>query len=252
MPRAPQELSKLSTDQAEKMLRNRAKAQRHRDAVKEAGRPDAYRAQRQAAKAEELSKLSTDQAKRRFQNRASHQRPRDAVKDQSIILLLAGGPDVEKKEEEEAKRKLRAKAKKAEEEAKRKLCAKAKEAAKAAKAEARAQKKQSKEAEEQFAHDMARKVLRALKLPGMMKMCLESLASGPELVQKWAQVVRDYGRALEALRLKISYWDMEGRGIKYPPYSASLLGPGCDETWIMNPLVLATLAACQVYPKPKP
>jgi hypothetical protein len=237
MPRAPQELSKLSTDQAEKMLRNRAKAQRHRDAVKEAGRPDAYRAQRQAAKAEELSKLSTDQAKRRFQNRASHQRPRDAVKDQSIILLLAGGPDVEKKEEEEAKRKLRAKAK---------------DAAKAAKAEARAQKKQSKEAEEQFAHDMARKVLRALKLPGMMKMCLESLASGPELVQKWAQVVRDYGRALEALRLKISYWDMEGRGIKYPPYSASLLGPGCDETWIMNPLVLATLAACQVYPKPKP
>jgi len=98
---------------------------------------------------------------------------------------------------------------------------------------------------------MATKVLTTLAQSDMMKKCLVSIASGPKHVQDWTVIVRNYGKT-ERNKL-ICFFDMEGRGAEYPPYSATVAVQDFVKTWIMNPSprgVDATLNECQVYPKP--
>ena len=98
---------------------------------------------------------------------------------------------------------------------------------------------------------MATKVLTTLAQSDMMKKCLVSIASGPKHVQDWTVIVRNYGKTER--NKQICFFDMEGRGAEYPPYSATVAVQDFVKTWIMNPSprgVDATLNECQVYPKP--
>ena len=101
---------------------------------------------------------------------------------------------------------------------------------------------------------MAASVLVALDLPQMQGKCLRFLSTGNAQVQKWVQLLRDLGRALKSKRkIKVvGCVDMEGTK-KKAPYSVSLVAPGLDRTWRLNPLQgdnRATFDDFMVHPEP--
>ncbi len=101
---------------------------------------------------------------------------------------------------------------------------------------------------------MAATVRDTLDLPQMQTKCLKFLSTGNGQVQKCVQILSDYGRTPKSKRKVVGFFDMEGTKLK-APYSASLVAPGFDETWIMNPLedgVRATFADFMVSLNPKP
>jgi hypothetical protein len=65
--------------------------------------------------------------------------------------------------------------------------------------------------------------------------------------------VGNYGKTQDQLSEIFCFFDMEGRGDRYSPYSATLVTKDFDKTWTMNPSPCgadATLEECKVYPKP--
>ena len=101
---------------------------------------------------------------------------------------------------------------------------------------------------------MAASVLVALDIPQMQGKCFRFLSTGNAQMQKCVQLLRDFGRALKSKRkIKVvGCVDMEGTK-KKAPYSVSLVAPGLDRTWRLNPLQggnRATFDDFMVHPEP--
>jgi len=166
-------------------------------------------------------------------------------------------------EREEKAKQLQAKLRSLEKEAREEKAKQKKEVREAAalqKRKARAQRQRARQHKgkihltEAQVRAMAASVLGAFDLPQMQGKCLRFLSTGNAQVQKWVQLLRDLGRALKSKRKTkvVGCVDIEGTK-KKAPYSVSLIAPGLDRTWRLNPLEggdSATFDDFMVHPEP--